>query len=158
MFALKQRNNLPNRKTLLNFVLSWAKLSADILLDESVLAFILVQKSGKFHYHEESNTLVTLYWYMSLQGILFYPHAYIWYWCGGLFIRDKVFQNLCTDRLIDSTLSIFYLSHRSRYDANNLKYYEKTIISFCGCYPPIFVFNSSSCCICAAIVCASLKA
>lgn len=48
-------------------------LSADILLDESVLAFILVQKSGKFHYHGESNTLITLYWYMSLQGILFVP-------------------------------------------------------------------------------------
>lgn len=63
-------------------------LSADILLDESVLAFILVQKSGKFHYHGESNTLITLYWYMSLQGILLYPHTYIRYWCGGLFIRD----------------------------------------------------------------------
>ena len=35
-------------------------VKADILIDESVLAFILDTKSGKFLYHKESNSLITL--------------------------------------------------------------------------------------------------
>ena len=34
------------------------------IFDESVFAFILDTKSGKFHLRKESNTLVTLYWNM----------------------------------------------------------------------------------------------
>ena len=41
-------------------------------------------------------------------GILFAP--YFQYGCGVLFIRDKVFQNLQLNKLINSTLSFFYTS------------------------------------------------
>ena len=69
--------------------------------DESVLAFILEWKSGKFQWNKESNTLVTLYWYVFKAS----PHTQ--YECGVLFICSKVFQNLHSDKLIDSTLSVF---------------------------------------------------
>ena len=52
--------------------------------DESVLAFILDQKSGKFHYHKESNTLVTVY---LVFGTFVAPAPE--YGCGVLFICDK---------------------------------------------------------------------
>ena len=70
--------------------------------DESVLAFILGWKSGKFQKHKEGNTLITSYCIVWAQLL---PHAQ--YGCGVLFICPKVFQNLVSDRLINSTLSLF---------------------------------------------------
>ena len=71
------------------------------IIDESVLAFILEWKSGKFTLTKESNTLVTPY--CSVWGAL--PRTQ--YECGVLFIWSKVFQNLHSDRLIGSTLLFF---------------------------------------------------
>ena len=75
---------------------------ADIFFDESVFAFIPCIEIWKISLAKGSNTLVTLYWYLS--GAPLAPHRY---GCGVLFIWPQVFQNLDTDKRIDSTLSIF---------------------------------------------------
>ena len=72
--------------------------------DESVLAFILDQKSANFNYNKESNTLVTLYL------VVWHFHCLApKYGCEVLFICCKVLQNLWSDKLINLTLS-FYIN------------------------------------------------
>lgn len=83
--------------------------SADIFYDESVLAFILGWKSGKFQKHKVSNTLVTSYCKVREQ---FLPLTQ--YECGVLFICAWAYQSLHSDKLIDSTLSFYIHTHRSR--------------------------------------------
>jgi hypothetical protein len=73
-----------------------------LLIDESVLAFILEWKSGKFQWNKEGNTLVTSYCLVWAQ---FLPHAQ--YGCGVLFICAMAYQGLHPDKLINSTLSLF---------------------------------------------------
>ena len=76
---------------------------ADIFIDESVLAFILEWKSGKFQLSQgKQRTRHSVL--HSIWGVLPHTHSIrVW----GMFICDKVFQNLHSDRLIDSTLSFF---------------------------------------------------
>lgn len=57
------------------------------IFDESVFAFILELKPRKFHYHEESNTLVTWYWYICMVALLLHAQ----YGCGVLFICGKCY-------------------------------------------------------------------
>ena len=73
------------------------------MIDESVFAFILDTKSGKFQQPNESNTLFALYWYI-LWGVL--PHTFQ-YGCGVLFIWVKAFQSLVSGKRINSTLSVY---------------------------------------------------
>ncbi len=72
------------------------------IFDESVLAFVLGWKSGKFQKHKDGNTLVTSYCMVWVQ---FLPHAQ--YGCGVLFICAMAYQGLHPDKLINSTLSLF---------------------------------------------------
>jgi len=79
-------------------------LSADIFYDESVLAFTLGWKSGKFQKHKVSNTLVTSYCKVRVQ---FLPLTQ--YGCGVLFICAWAYQSLHSDKLINSTLSVLII-------------------------------------------------
>ena len=76
---------------------------AYIFFDESVLAFILELKPRKFHYHKESNTLVTVYWCKWHFRCPIPANTGVGY-C--LFVFGS-FHNLRSDKLIGLTLSFY---------------------------------------------------
>ena len=69
-----------NCKKVSNFVLSWEFFYDRHIFDESVLAFVLEWKSGKFQKHKDSNTLVTSYCSIGSNS------CSTQYGCGVLFI------------------------------------------------------------------------
>ena len=96
--------------------------------DESVLAFILEWKSGKFQLTKEGNTLVTLYlvlWHFRCPT----PK----YGCGVLFIWSKAFQSLHSDKLISLTLSFYTNCTFEVGEQNVLDMGKVKKCKLCGC-------------------------
>ena len=75
--------------------------------DESVLAFVLERKCGSFCEHKEGNTLVTPY--CLVWGV---PYPMLNTSVGYCLFVFRSFHNLRSDRLINSTLSVYIPHHR----------------------------------------------
>ena len=80
IFLCSTIRTVANCKKVSNFVLSWEFSCDRHIFDESVLAFILEWKSGKFQKHKDSNTLVASYCSIGSNS------CSTQYGCGVLFI------------------------------------------------------------------------
>ena len=85
------------------YICSVLRLNAEDkhIFDESVLAFILEWKSGKFTLHKESHHTR----HLVLEPFVAYSVPRLIRVWSIVFICARVFQNLHSDKLIDSTLS-----------------------------------------------------
>ena len=90
-----------------NILLLWGVVRQhNIVVDESVIAFILGWKSGKFSTNQGKQSHSSLGIGIYCAGL---SGPIIQYECGVLFIWFKVFQNLHPDRRFGSTLSFLYV-------------------------------------------------